>query len=223
MRYTLGVVKKEIKPNKIFLGLAEALLSKADRDQRGKGMQNFRYAPAFEEFMHIINIHSPRAYRFIQKNFPAPSDRHFRFALKDTTHYRRSSYSRLKEARQPRFPITICDQTFESVKSTLEALQYDGPVVLSCDDTKLFESARMYWDGVQKAFFVVGIVDGPVQVSNPDDLQAILKNKKLASKVCLFQICDSAANCSNNEGPVVCTSSAATWHCSNTYCSNCNP
>ena len=34
--------------------------------------------------------------------------------------------------------MEICERSFEIVKDHLETLDYNGPLALSCDDTKLF-------------------------------------------------------------------------------------
>ncbi len=38
--------------------------------------------------------------------------------------------------------MTICNQTFEFVADHLKSISYNGPVGLSCDDTKLFATFR---------------------------------------------------------------------------------
>jgi hypothetical protein len=73
--------------------------------------------------------------------------------------------------------MQICDRTFQLVQEHLAALGYsDGPLGLSCDDTKLFPAFRMYWDSERKAHFVVGGVDGPMRVANPDRLREMLQD-----------------------------------------------
>lgn len=62
----------------MFNGLLEAMVQKHDREDRGIGLQNFKYAPAWDEFCHIVNIHSPRAYRALRHSFPAPTQRNFK-------------------------------------------------------------------------------------------------------------------------------------------------
>lgn len=49
-----------------------------DKTERGVGLQNFRYAPAWDELCHIIYIVSPRAYKILRSYFPAPTPRCFR-------------------------------------------------------------------------------------------------------------------------------------------------
>jgi len=54
------------------------MVTKADRDERGVGMQNFEYTPAWEEFCHLALVHSPRAYKSLREYLPAPDARTFR-------------------------------------------------------------------------------------------------------------------------------------------------
>ncbi|THH21626.1 hypothetical protein EUX98_g8318 [Antrodiella citrinella] len=107
------------------------------RAENSKGMQGFQYPPAYDEFMEIVNIHSPRAYRYLTQQIPSRSQRSFR----------------QKEARKPKFPMTTCHRTFDRVTEYLTALKYNGPVGLSCDDTKLFATFRLYWDADENCHF----------------------------------------------------------------------
>ena len=90
VKFALGVLSGK-HTNKLFSGLMQAVLAKDDREDRGVGMQNFTYAPAWEELCHIIQIHSPRTYRALKAFLPMPNERTFR----------------MKESRQPRFPMEI--------------------------------------------------------------------------------------------------------------------
>lgn len=56
----------------------EAFVTKLDREEWGVGMQNFRYNPAYDEFIHILKIHSPRAHRFLSQHLPARTERSYR-------------------------------------------------------------------------------------------------------------------------------------------------
>lgn len=56
----------------------EAVVTKYDREERGIGMQNFHYAPAWDEMCHILKIHSPRAFESLSSYLPARSARNFR-------------------------------------------------------------------------------------------------------------------------------------------------
>jgi hypothetical protein len=67
----------------------------------------------------------------------------------------------------------------------LAALKYNGPVGLSCDDTKLFPSFRIYWDATEKVHLLIGRTDGPLRVADPDFVKEILAdaNAQKATKV----------------------------------------
>ena len=99
-----------------------------------------------------------------------------------------------KIARQPRFPMEICDETFELVIDILRSIGWSGPVGVACDDTKLFDTWRLYYDAVTKRFYLVGGIDGPILVTNPEKVQelmaslAVKKAKKVSGpliRVCL--------------------------------------
>ncbi|KAJ3764579.1 hypothetical protein FB446DRAFT_611669, partial [Lentinula raphanica] len=53
VNFAKGAVSGKYKDNEVFLGLLKAMMQKIDRDERGVGMQNFRYAPEWDEFVHI--------------------------------------------------------------------------------------------------------------------------------------------------------------------------
>ncbi|KAF9034205.1 hypothetical protein BDZ89DRAFT_1111113 [Hymenopellis radicata] len=91
IKYAKGVLKGEYK-NEIFSGLMEAVVAEGDRKAEGKGMQNFRYAPAWDELAHIIKIHSARAYRAMSEHLPTRSERSFctlrlYWSKQDNCHY----------------------------------------------------------------------------------------------------------------------------------------
>lgn len=92
---------------------------------------------------------------------------------------------RMKVARQPRFPMGIGDANFELVSEYLKTLNYDGPVGLSCDDTKLFGTLRLYWDSEKNAHYLVGTENQPRLVPDPDSMADILKECQscMATKV----------------------------------------
>ena len=85
--------------------------------------------------------------------------------------------------------MEIGEQTFIDVVEHLTALNYTGPVGLSCDDTKLFTSMRLFWDAEKKAYFLVGGTDGPCRVANPDEVRAVLEDPNFhkATKVRCYE------------------------------------
>ncbi|KAJ7842165.1 hypothetical protein B0H13DRAFT_1648885 [Mycena leptocephala] len=136
------------------------MVTKADKEERGVGVQNFKYAPAYTEFCNVLRINSPPAYRAFQEHLPGRSERSFRWV------------------REPRFPMDISAGNFKLAAEHLQALKYDGPVNLSCDDTKLFLSFRLYWDNDKKSHFLVGGSDGLLRVADPDQVKGVLAGAK---------------------------------------------
>ena len=84
MRYAEGALAGKYN-NEVFIGLLQAIVTKADKEERGVGMQNFSYVPAWEELCHITRIHSPRAYKALSEYLPMPSERNFRYVVKFCT------------------------------------------------------------------------------------------------------------------------------------------
>lgn len=58
-----------------FLELVKAMVDVEDRNERGVGMQNFKYGPALLEFAHTCAIVSPTLYRSLQSQFKLPAPR----------------------------------------------------------------------------------------------------------------------------------------------------
>lgn len=83
--------------------------------------------------------------------------------------------------------MIVNEKTFELILAHLRALDYHGPLGLSCNDTKLFTAWQMYWDGDKKAHFVVGGVGGPLQVADAEKLKELLADANVvkATKVCV--------------------------------------
>lgn len=75
--------------------------------------------------------------------------------------------------------MKVCDQTFDQVLSHLQSRNYSGPTALSCDDTKLLPSLRMYWDNERNSHFLVGAVSGPIEVTNPSEIEPMMDNPDL--------------------------------------------
>ena len=84
----------------------------------------------------------------------------------------------------PRFPTGICDRTFELARKYLDDLQYgNGPVALSCDDTKLHAAWRTYYDSEKDTHYLVGGTDAaPMPVANVDELNAIIRGASAHQK-----------------------------------------
>ncbi|THG99770.1 hypothetical protein EW026_g2653 [Hermanssonia centrifuga] len=162
MRFTQAVLDGTFK-NDICVGFIRAMMLKIDKVERGVGMQNFKYAPAYDEFMHIINIHSPKAYRFIKEHIPGRMERNIRH----------------NEARQPRFPLGITQRTFDLVQIHINKLEYHGPLGLSCDDTKLHPAFRPYYTNGDDGCYILGGTGEPLQIANPDEFNDAVTSGQL--------------------------------------------
>ena len=74
--------------------------------------------------------------------------------------------------------MTICESTFELAQAHLQSLNYNGPVGLSCDDTKLFSALRLYWDEQEQSHFIIGSTLGPLRVTDVEDMKVVLEEAK---------------------------------------------
>ena len=54
------------------------MVMKADKEECGVGIQNFKYAPEFEEMMQIVNLYSPSAYQYLSGEIAVPTQRSIR-------------------------------------------------------------------------------------------------------------------------------------------------
>lgn len=48
--------------DKVFSGLVNTMVAKLDHDERGIGMQNFCYAPAWDKLCHTLKVQSPHVF-----------------------------------------------------------------------------------------------------------------------------------------------------------------
>ncbi|KAL0563690.1 hypothetical protein V5O48_018374, partial [Marasmius crinis-equi] len=77
-RFSVWAIEGKFDNHKVFLGLVEAMMQKVDQEEHGVGMQNFAYAPAWDEFSQIVALHSPRAHQFLREHFPTRTRRNMR-------------------------------------------------------------------------------------------------------------------------------------------------
>jgi hypothetical protein len=70
----------------------------------------------------------------------------------------------------------------------LKSLDYEGPVGLACDNTKLLPALRPYYDQQRDNYFILGNTGEPLLIANPEELTAIIRKGEIekASKVCQF-------------------------------------
>jgi hypothetical protein len=81
------------------------------------------------------------------------------------------------------------DRMFTLVQEQLAALKYDGPLGLSCDDTKVLAGLRLYHDKVKNADFLVGGVEGPIRVADPEAMKRILADPAVERGTKVGSIC----------------------------------
>ncbi|KAF6765888.1 hypothetical protein DFP72DRAFT_996748 [Ephemerocybe angulata] len=157
----------------VFKSILIAMATQIDKEERGVGLQNFKYPPAWEEMCQILRDISPQSYEALSKHIQMPTGRSLL----------------MKRARQPRFPMDINERTFEGVVNELKLLGYiGGHVALSCDDTKLLPGYRVYYDGEDKTHYLVGGTEGRLRVIDPDQVQSVLDdaNSEKATKLRLW-------------------------------------
>ena len=85
----------------------------------------------------------------------------------------------MKDGRQPHFPMEICARSFELVSDHLKVLDFDGPLSLSCNDTKLHSTFHLYWDSDKQAHFLVRAMDGPLLVLDPENVKEVIESAKV--------------------------------------------
>ena len=98
---------------------------------------------------------------------------------------------RLHRSHQPRFPIGIQERTFTLVVQRLNELQYNGPVALSCDDTKLLASLRPYYDQDREGYFLMGHVGQPLQLLDHEAFRTVVNENQLEKATKVRKITDS--------------------------------
>jgi hypothetical protein len=88
-------------------------------------------------------------------------------------------------SKEEKFPIEPCPRSFQLVRHYLNSINYDGPVGLSCDDSKLFAAFRPYFNTAEDAYYVVGCTGSPLRIADIDDFndQLCQGNLEKATKV----------------------------------------
>ncbi|KAJ6524888.1 hypothetical protein DFH09DRAFT_1372073 [Mycena vulgaris] len=143
-------------------GMIEALVLKQSRIHKGKSLKNIQYPPEFDEFCNLLASTSPRAYLTFQKTFGGRGTRSMRQV----------------RAKLPRFGPGILGTNVARAVDILIKLEYSGPLSLSCDDTAL-EPAISVFQETKTTCLVLGGIDGPITVTDEDDIDAVLKAAQL--------------------------------------------
>ncbi|KAH6903462.1 hypothetical protein BKA70DRAFT_1110856 [Coprinopsis sp. MPI-PUGE-AT-0042] len=161
VKYALGNLSGKYN-EKTFEGLVNAYIAMQERQEKGKGMQNFEYSAEFLDMCRDLHATSPAAYRSLKDIIQIPTERTLQ---KD-------------QSKQARFPFSIGTRNFDLVKQHLEEISYDGPVGLACDDTKLFGNLELVHDPVKNKHFLIGGSDGPIEVLDPEQVRSVMEESK---------------------------------------------
>lgn len=159
-----------------FVGLVEVMVSRVEREDKGRGMQNMRYPPAFDEWCHELLCIRPEAYCSFRQTFSGRSE---------------CSFLKIRNSK-PAFIQGIGEHTHLIAIQYLKDYGYplDSPLATSVDDTKLLPAFRPYYDGSQQKWFMVGGTGGPIEVADINLLQAQIKAAEdtKASKLRLWML-----------------------------------
>jgi hypothetical protein len=187
-----GVLEGKYK-SAIFPGMIAAFVTLEGKKECGVGNQNFQYAPGFKEFMLILRSHGRHMYEFVTTHILMMEDRSILWVINPPNVYVILTLHQRKfnKLRIPRFPVTICPQSFDLICDHLAKLAYTGPVGLSCDDTKLSSALQPYWDRDAECHFILGGSGDPIQVPDVESFRELIEEAgvKKATKVChLYEV-----------------------------------
>ncbi|KAE9384943.1 hypothetical protein BT96DRAFT_950198 [Gymnopus androsaceus JB14] len=84
----------------------------------------------------------------------------------------------------------VIDQHEDLPAPESRPLNYNGPVALSCDDTKAFAALHLYSDAQEKKSYLVGGTDGPILVPDPETVSKFMNDTTIGkgTKVCLWML-----------------------------------
>jgi hypothetical protein len=103
------VLKGKYNVNNICTGLVEVMVLSRECKDAGKGMQNFEYMPALDEFAHHCAITTPEAYKLLQKTFQLYSLHSLQYAIIFIPMKPHSSNHRVQQSHMPCFLTSICE------------------------------------------------------------------------------------------------------------------
>ncbi|KAH9938784.1 uncharacterized protein BXZ73DRAFT_23422, partial [Epithele typhae] len=163
VRYALGAIRGKFKNGQELLGgILEGFMTIEDKERRGVGKQGFKWSEKWARICHVIAIDSPKAYRSLAQYLPVPGLRGLQ----------------IKAATQPMIPFEISPRCLDMTVDVLKGYDYPGLVSLCVDDTKLLAAVRLHYDPSTKTSFLIGGVDGPIAVADPDNMQTALELAK---------------------------------------------
>ena len=173
-RFVRQVVAGRFNDKKVFMDLVHVLVVDAERLEKGRGLQNMKYPPAFDDWCHELLCIRPEAYRSFRLQFAGRTERSFLS--------KRSASSGFRQG--------ISQQVLERALTYLSDYNYpqNAPLALSVDDTKLLPAFRPYFDGSTKKWYIVGNTGEPLEVSDLGALESQLEDARasLATKLRLW-------------------------------------
>jgi hypothetical protein len=81
IRFAEGAPEGKYQGYGVFTALVEAMVTKVDKEERGVGMQNFTFAPAWDEFVALVSIQSPRTHALLRDHFATRTLRNIRSVI----------------------------------------------------------------------------------------------------------------------------------------------
>ncbi|THU78308.1 hypothetical protein K435DRAFT_700336 [Dendrothele bispora CBS 962.96] len=115
--------------------------------------------------MHVFYNSSPQAYKTVAQYLKLRTPR----SIRD------------RQSKDPRFPIGICEQTFQRAEKYLEDYGWPKsfPLALSVDDTKLFATLAPLRDNQENTWVLVGTVgDQTIKIPDIDSYREFIDNGK---------------------------------------------
>ncbi|KAJ3780264.1 hypothetical protein GGU10DRAFT_279690 [Lentinula aff. detonsa] len=166
LKYTLGVLEGKFldgKPNEFFGNLLKVMNMIQSKRECGVGMEGFKWSPLITQIAQTVSIISPAAYNALKTFIPLPEVR--------TLQRQRAALSK--------FPINIKPRTFELAKAHLDDMHYNGPVALSCDDTKLQPAFRPFHNEDRGGWCILGSTGEPMLIADPEEYQKAVSERKV--------------------------------------------
>ena len=150
LRFARKVAAGTFEDKPIFLDFTSAMVTLAERHDRGHGLQGMRYPPAFDEWCHELLCISPSAYRIFRGHFGGRTERSF--------HQIRSKIPIFHPG------ITTCAYTRAQQYCVDYGYPLDGPLAIGVDDTALLEAIRPFYDPILEKWYAIGLVGDPMEV-----------------------------------------------------------
>jgi hypothetical protein len=141
------------------MDFTSAMVTMAERRERGHGLQGMPYPPAFKEWCNELYCMSPGAYRVFRGHFGGRTERSF--------HQIRSKI--------PNFKQGISPEVYERARQYCTDYNYplEAPLAIGVDDTALLKAIRPFLDPITQKWFAIGLVGDALEVpqTSPEEFQ----------------------------------------------------